>query len=74
MLKLNTLEDVIRDTIRSREEIKANIDNLLALPSSTKYASQISESKECLKQTQAALQSQRKSIQAGSHPPFELAL
>lgn len=72
MLKLNTLEDVIRDTIRSREEIKANIDNLLALPSPTKYASQVSESKESLKQTQAALQSQRRSIQAGPYLPFAL--
>jgi hypothetical protein len=66
MLKLVTLEDVIRDTIHSREEIKLNIERLLSLPNSTQYSRQISESKQSLTQTQLALQTERKRLQIGA--------
>jgi len=66
MLKLVTLEDVIRDTIYSREEIKRNIERLLSLPNSTQYSRQISESKQSSTQTQLALQSERKRLQIGA--------
>ena len=66
MLKLVTLEDVIRDTIHSREEIKSNIERLLSLPNTTSYTRQISESKQSLTHLQSALQSERKRLQLGS--------
>jgi hypothetical protein len=70
ILKLVTLEDVIRDTIHSREEIKANIERLLSLPNASQYSRRISESKQSLTQNQEALQSERKRLQAGSSPLF----
>ena len=69
MLKLATLEDVIRDTIHSREEIKSNIERLLSLPNSTTYTRQISESKQSLTHLQSTLQSERKRLQLGNTPP-----
>lgn len=68
MLKLTTLEDVIRDTIYSRQEIKSNIERLLSQPHTSQYTSQISESKQSLIQTEFHLQSQRKALQAGIPP------
>jgi len=73
MLKLSTLENVICDTIHSREEIKANIERLLSQPHTSYYTHQISEAKQSLTQTQSYLQSQRKAFQAGtllSSAPF----
>src|SRR5947207_11380195 len=73
MLKLATLEDVIRDTIHSREEIKSNIERLLCLPNTTAYTHHISESKQSLTHLQSALQSERKRLQLGNipqHLPF----
>jgi hypothetical protein len=65
MLKLTTLEDVIRDTIQSREEIKSNIDRLLSQDNTTEYARKLSAANESLKLTQTALQSERKALQTG---------
>ena len=71
MLKLITLEDVIRDTIHSREEIKSNIlERLLSLPNPTSYTRQISESNQSLAHLQSALQSERKRLQLGIPDPF----
>ena len=69
MLKLSTLEDVIRDTIHSRQEIKSNIERLISQPHTSHYAQQISESKQSLAQTQSCFQSQRKALQAGTLTP-----
>lgn len=65
ILKLLTLEDVIRDTAHSRDEIKANIERLLSLSNASLYSCRISETKQSLTQTQTALQSERKRLQAG---------
>ena len=65
MLKLITLEDVIRDAIQSREEIKTNIGRLLQIPSALYYNRQLSQQKQSLQRTQSALQSQQKSLQIG---------
>jgi hypothetical protein len=65
MLKLVTLEDVIQDTLHSREGIKQSIERLLSLPNSIQYSRQISQSKQSLTQTQLALEFERKSLQLG---------
>src|SRR5277367_6457978 len=68
MLKLVTLEDVIRDTSSSREEIKGNISRLLSQPNSQHYSRFISEQRQSLTQTQLALSSERKRLQSGPPP------
>jgi hypothetical protein len=68
MLKLMTLEDVIRDTLQSRTEIKSNIERLLSLPNTTEYTRKISEANETISQTQSTLQSERKHLQTGTIP------
>ena len=72
MLKLVTLEDVIRDTISSREEIKGNISRLLSQPNAQHYSRLISEQRQSLTQTHLALSSERKRLQSGTPtlPPF----
>jgi hypothetical protein len=65
MLKLTTLEDVIRDTIQSREEIKSNIERLFSQDNTTEYSRKLSVANESLKHTQSALQSERKTLQTG---------
>src|SRR5579859_4112094 len=68
MLKLRTLEDVVHDTIQSREEIKLHIERLLQQPTQSQYTRQISEAKESLSRTQLAFQSERKHLQNGTTP------
>jgi hypothetical protein len=60
-----TLEEVNRDSIHSREDIKASIERHLARPNAARYTAQISEAKQSLTQVQTSLQTQRKRIQIG---------
>jgi len=65
-----TLEEVTRDTINSREEIKSNIERLLSQPTATEYTRRISEASHSLQQTHSKIQIQRKLLQTGSSLPF----
>ena len=69
MLKLVTLEDVIRDTISSREEIKGNISRLLSQPNAQHYSHLISEQRQSLTQTHLILSTERKRLQSGTPHP-----
>ena len=71
IIKLLTLEDVIRDTVHSLNEIKQNIHRHLSQPSSRYYTQLLSEQKQSLVRTQVALQSQEKSLETSTvHFPF----
>lgn len=61
-----TLEDVIRDSVHSREDIKASIERHLARPNAAQYAAHISEAKQYLTQIQTSLQAQHKRLQTGT--------
>ena len=67
LLKLVTLEDVLRDTVHSREEIKQNIDRLITTHTSPKrHKTALSESRQRLLSVQTALLSERKALLAAS--------
>jgi UV radiation resistance-associated gene protein len=62
ILKLVTLEDVLRDTTHSRTEIKQNLARLLTQPTPRTLATTLSESRQHLHATHSALQSQKRAL------------